>query len=64
MKAGSQIITERDQPRIPRLRTVLYVPRIIASGQTSTHKYQLAHFFDLVITANHGLYGSDGPFLA
>lgn len=53
MKADSQIITERVQPRIPRLRTVVYVPWTIAPGQTSTHKYQLASISSiLVITAN------------
>jgi hypothetical protein len=47
MKPEAQIVTQRLQPRIPRLRTVLYVPWTIAPKETSTDKYQLTHFFDL-----------------
>lgn len=53
LQAYAQIITESLQPRVPRLKTVLYVPWVIPPGETSTHKYKLAHFFDL---SNRGQY--------
>ena len=44
---ASEVITKRIEPRVATLRPVLYVPWAIAPGETSVHKYKLAHFFDL-----------------
>lgn len=53
MKPEAQIVTERLQARMPKFRTVVYVPWTIPPHETSTHKYKLAHFFDL---SNPGQY--------
>ena len=47
MKPNAKIVTDRLQPRIPSLRTVVYVPWTIPPKESSIHTYQLAHFFDL-----------------
>jgi hypothetical protein len=47
MKPNAEIITDRLQPRVPRLRTVVYVAWTIPPKDSSIHQYKLAHFFDL-----------------
>ena len=56
MKPNARIVTDRLQPRIPRLRTVVYVPWTIPPKETSIHKYQLTHFFDLSHQGQYTVY--------
>ncbi len=56
MKPNARIVTDRLQPRLPRLRTVVYVPWTIPTKETSVHKYQLAHFFDLSHQGQYTVY--------
>ncbi len=56
MKPNARIITDRLQPRIPRLRTVVYVPWTIPARDSSIHKYQLAYFFDLSHPGQYTVY--------
>lgn len=56
MRPEASIITEKLQPRMPRLRTVIYVPWTIAPKETSTHKWQLAYFFDLSHPGQYTVY--------
>ena len=56
MKPNARIVTDRLQPRIPRLRTVVYVPWIIPAQDSSIHKYQLAYFFDLSLPGQYTVY--------
>lgn len=56
MKALPQITTDRLQPRIPRLRTVVYVPWTIPPRESSIRKYQLAYFFDLSHQGRYTVY--------
>jgi hypothetical protein len=56
MRPEASIISERLQPRTPRLRTVVYVPWTIAPRETSTHKWQLAYLFDLSHRGQYTVY--------
>jgi hypothetical protein len=55
LKPEAQIISQRLQPTT-RLRTAVYVPWTIAPRDTSTHKYQLAHFFNLSDRGQYTVY--------
>ena len=56
MRPNAQIITDRLSPRMPRLRTVLYVTWTIPPKETSVHSYKLAHFFDLSHPGQYTVY--------
>lgn len=56
MKAFPEIITDRFQPRIPRLKTVVYVAWTIPPKDSSIHKYQLGYFFDLSHQGRYTVY--------
>jgi hypothetical protein len=56
MKPNARIVTDRLQPRTPRLRTMVYVPWTIPPKETSIHTYQLAHFFDLSRQGRYTVY--------
>jgi hypothetical protein len=56
MKALPEIITDGFQPRIPTLKTVVYVPWTIPPKDSSIHKYQLGYFFDLSHQGRYTVY--------
>jgi len=53
---ASKVITNRFQSRVATLRPVVYVPWIIAPGETSIHKYKLAYLFDLSDPGQYTIY--------
>jgi hypothetical protein len=56
MKPGADIITDSSQPRIARLKRVVYVPWTIPPKDASIHTYQLMHFFDLSHPGQYTVY--------
>jgi hypothetical protein len=56
LRPQAQVITKGPRPRMPRLRTVVYVPQTIPPEETITLKYQLAWLFDFHDPGQYTIY--------
>lgn len=53
---NSEVITRRIDSRVARLKPAVYVPWTIGPGDSSLHRYDLAHFFNLKDPGQYTVY--------